>query len=155
MADELKDVAVSIMKRIDGQLSSTAYVRWPGTAFRADAASASGDKWFEPHLAMDAEPTRDHRRRETWSIVINCFAKSGGVDSFHGVWELADAIRAAFDQVTHSIQDWSEAGDPVLHYIRWGEIDVGPFIPPRALEAETGIKNLQQLPVTVEGSLFV
>lgn len=147
MADESKNVKVSIEDRINTDLGSLA-IDWPGTDFDSDGVT----EWLQPDvLGYSPRATRLSERFEFWTLSINCYARTGpGGETTHRIWELLDLILAAFDQVTMAVKDWAAADPkPTLSYLRFSEATVTPIDPP----VQAG-KFVQQLNVSFDGVLI-
>lgn len=143
MADESKNVKISIEDQIETQLGSLA-IDWPGKDFDGDGVT----EWIQPDvLGYSSRPTRLSERFEIWTLSINCYTRTGpGTETTNRVWELVDLILAEFDQVTLAIKDWTQSPpEPTLYYLRFSEGTVTPIEPP----ADAG-KFVQQLNVSFD-----
>lgn len=148
MADETKNVKISVEDRINSQLLATSAIGWPGTSLDTSGLT----EWIEPELlGYSARPTRTAERFELWTLQFNCFSRSGpSGETTHRIWELVDACIAAFDQVTMAVKNWAAADPkPTLFYLRFSEAGVVP------VDAATPEDQfLQQLNVTFEGAVI-
>lgn len=155
MADEAKNVIISVLDHVETQLGPDTPISWPGDAFD----TADVDEWIEPRvLAALGRPSRASERFESWTLNVNCYAKTG-LDAggnpratIHRPWELTDLVRAAFDQIDVPVKNWGAAGDPVIAYLRFGEVSIVPIPSTGAQPRET--PELAQLNVSVDGLLI-
>lgn len=148
MADEMKNVELSILERIEDELESETTVHYQGTDFDTTTVT----EWVQPRLlGQTPRATRLAERFELWTLNVNCFAETG-IDgkSTHRIWELADAVIAAFNQLNLAIKNWAAPAKPTLFYLRFGEAAV------QALDAPTNEadRHLQQVNVRIPAFLI-
>ena len=124
MANEFKNVRISVLKHFEDNLAVTSSIHWPGTDCDTDAVS----EWFVPRLLGPVPGSaRRGERNETWILNVGCFAKVGEdftgaqQENIHRPWELADAVFGVFNQADVALQDWAAGGDPILDYLRFEE----------------------------------
>ena len=144
MADEFKNIKISVEDRANTQLSGSTTLKFAGIELDTDDLT----EWVEVDvLGESPRATRAGERFEFWTVQANCYAVTGpGGETTHRVWEFADLMRAAFHQYTLAVKDWSQAApEPTLFYLRFAEAQVTPIAPP----AEAG-KWLQQVNVSFE-----
>ena len=144
MADETKNVKLSIEKRVDDQLSGTSTIHWQGAGFDQGGVS----EWFAPRvLGFSGAPARKSARTEAWTFDVNCFAHTGQGETKARVWELVDAVIAAFEDYDLAVLDWAAASPPVttLYWVRFGRATVTP-VPGGGL-ADDELRDPQQLNV--------
>lgn len=144
MADETKNVKISFENRVNVQLAGQ-NIHWQGADFDPGAVT----HWIEPRvLGCIPAPSRLATRDERWQFNVNVYAKTGpGGQTTHKVWELADLLVTAFDQITFPLQNWAGIGDPTIGYIRCSEVEVIP-IPAQGGREPT---ELQQLTCSFSG----
>ena len=152
MADDLRDVRVSIMKNFEDQFDAGNDIDWEGQDFDTDASTA----WMQPRLLGPvSEASRDGDRTENWILNVNVFAKLGEdsagnfLEGINKHWELADLVRDQYSQKSIAVQDWSEVGDPTIGFLRFAEADVTPVSAP----GESA--GLEQLNVSVAGTIIL
>lgn len=150
-ADDLKNVDISVLKHFEDNLASVASIDLPGVPFDKKGR----DEWFQPRvLGPVASQARRTERRESYTLNVNCFARSGyspGGALKSPVWrhlELAGEVREIFYQSDVAVQDWDAVGDPTIGYIRFEEVSVERVVNNR--EAA-----LQQAAVSVTGVLIL
>ena len=147
MADETKNVKISIEDRINTQLGSLT-IDWPGTEFDSDGVT----EWIAPQAPdFNASPSRLSDRFELWTLSVNCFARTGpSGETTHRVHELVDLVLGAFDKLDLAIKDWADTpATPTLFFLRFGPADVTALTPP----GEAG-KFTQQMNVSIDGHLI-
>ena len=148
MSNEARNVRLSITDEIDTQLGSIT-LHWPGTKFDSDGVA----EWITAELPdFTPQATRLSERHEFRTVSFNCYARTGpGGKSIHRVYELADLVLGAFDQVTLEVLDWDSEEDPkpTLFYLRFAEGAITPIQPP----PEAG-SYLMQMNVTFEAALI-
>lgn len=114
MADEYQNPSIQFNKQAFDQLTSTATVVYDG-----DPIDTSGlEKWFELSiLGTPVKPPRNGTSRggEEWLFQVDCYAHaqridSSGAASVNTVWQMVDAVYAAFDRLDVSVLDWDTAG---------------------------------------------
>ena len=124
MADEFKNVRISVLKDFEDNLAVSSSVHWPDTDFDTDAVT----EWFQPRLLGPASgPARSGERDEIWTLNVNCFAKVGEdftgaqLETIHRHWELADLVVDQYSQADIPVKDWAAIGDPIIAYLRFEE----------------------------------
>ncbi len=149
MADDLRDVRVSILKNFETALDTANDIDWEGIDFDTDASTA----WLQPRLLGPVpRASRDGARDETWILNVNCFAKLGedsqgdALEGLHKHWELADLVRDQYSQKSIAVQDWSAVGDPTIAYLRFAEAAVTPVSTPD--------ESLLQLNISITGTII-
>lgn len=152
MANEFKNVRVSVLKHFEDQLAATSSIDLPGVPINTDVLT----EWLEPRIiGVTPVPTRSGERFETYLLGVNAYAKVGEDDAgnqqenIHRPWELADAVRGVFHQATIAVQDWASVGDPEIGHIRFGEIQITP------VPAGVRRTQLEQVNASVEGTLII
>lgn len=150
MANETKNVKISLDDRIQTQLAGSYSIHWEDTDFKSEPVQ----EWLEPRLlGFTPAPSRNGSRSEQWTLSVNCYAKTGrGQKNALRVWELADAVWAAFNQATVAVKNWAAEGDPVIFYIRFGEAVISRVPGTGARPKATG--PLSQLNVSVPAWIF-
>jgi hypothetical protein len=145
MADETKNVNISVEDRFNTELGSIA-IDWPGADLDTDPLV----EWLAPDLlGFSSSPSRKVQRTELYTLSVNCFHQAGEGRSTSRVWELVDLVRAAFDQHDLAVLDWAQADPkPTLFYLRFSEGTVERINPP----PDAG-RFLQQLNVTFDAFL--
>ena len=148
MANEFKNVRISILKHFEDNLASVSGVHWPGTDFDTDEVT----EWFQPRLLGPASGSaRRGERNELWTLNVNCFAKVGEdftgsqLENIHRHWELADAVFGVFSQVDVNVQNWAGVGDPIIAQMRFEEASMN--------QIPTDTKT-EQVNVSVAGRLI-
>lgn len=124
MADEFKNVRISVLKHFEDNLAVISSIHWPGTDFDTDVVT----EWFQPRLLGPASGSaRRGERDEIWTLNVNCFAKVGEdfagtqLENIHRHWELADAVFGVFSQADVPVKNWADVGDPVIAQMRFEE----------------------------------
>lgn len=151
MARENRDVVESVLKHADTQLSGTAALDLPGAQFD----STGQDEWYQVRvLGYNGNPVRSGERFETWTVNINAFVRVGpdDIDDIYRPYELADTALSAFNQTDLSVQDFSQAGDPEVAVLRFGESDVQPLPTESGTSTETG--RLVQVNIRTDATLI-
>ena len=148
MANEFKNVRISVLKHFEDNLAVTSSIHWPGADFDTDAVS----EWFVPRLLGPVPGSaRRGERNETWILNVGCFAKVGEdftgaqKEILHRHWTLADAVFGQYSQADIAVQNWAGVGDPVIAYMRFEEASMVQ------IEGET---KTEQVTVTVAGRLI-
>lgn len=148
MADEFKNVRISVLKHFEDNLATVSSIHWSGTDFDTDAVS----EWLQPRLLGPAAGSaRRGERNEIWTLNVNCFAKVGEdftgsqLESLHRHWELADEVFGVFSQVDVPIQNWAGIGDPVIAYLRFEEAGMTQIL---------GDTKAQQVAVSIAARLI-
>ena len=125
MADEFKNVRISILKHFEDNLSFN--TDFDGVDFDTDAVT----EWMRPRLLGGASAAaRRTERNEIWTLQVDCFAKVGEdsagsqQENIHRAWELADEVVGVFSQADVPVKDWAGVGDPIIAYMRFEEADV-------------------------------
>ena len=148
MADEFKNVRISVLKHFEDNLAVVSAIDFPGTDFDTDAVT----EWFQPRLLGPAAGSaRRGERNEIWTLNVNCFAKVGEdsagmqLESIHRHWELADEVFGVFSQADVNVQDWQTGGDPVIAQLRFEEASM------TQVSADT---KTEQVAVSIAGRLI-
>ena len=144
VADDTRNVKLSIEDRADSQLAATAAIHWQGAAFNQGAV----DEWFQPRLlGFTGAAARNTARTELWTLSVNCFANTGAGKSKDRVWQLADLVITAFEDFALPVKDWL-VNPPVttLYYLLIGKANVTPV--PGSAEAPDEQTEPQQLNVS-------
>lgn len=151
MANETKNVKVTVLKHFEDQLAANHVIDLPDVDF--DTASEAA--WLEPRLlGFSPAATRSGSRDETWTLNVNAYAKVGpGGESIHKPEELVDAVIAVFNQATIPLKDWSQPGDPTIGYLRFAEAAVTPV--PGSGGRPTASEQVSQLNVSFDFVLIV
>ena len=149
MADETKDVKISFEKRVNAQPGTFA-IDWQGTGFDTDTVT----EWIEPRLlGYSGASSRKSARTEFCTAQFNLYVRvSEGSKTTHDVWELIDAVLAAFDQFDMEVKNWGAGGGSTVGYLRFEEAAVVPVPGGGGRTPESG--NLQQFNVTIPGVLI-
>lgn len=147
MADETKNAKIQIEDRFNSQLGPTTTLQFDQTDFDTTGIT----EWIRLiNLGYAPQETPQQTRRENWLVEFGCFAKTGpGGENTHRIWELADAVRAAFDDLVLSVVDWTQGptGPQVATLIF--AIPTVDRIPPRP-----ELKEAQHLVVTYRPILW-
>ena len=124
MADEFKNVRISVLKHFEDNLAVISSIHWPGTDFDTDVVT----EWFQPRLLGPASGSaRPGERDGIWTLNVNCFAKVGEdftgaqLENIHRHWELADEVRGVFNQADVPVKNWAAGGDPIIAHLRFEE----------------------------------
>ncbi|MEE8551471.1 MAG: hypothetical protein V3T08_09500 [Gemmatimonadota bacterium] len=148
MADEFKNVWISIYKDFEDNLGTVSNIDLPGVDFDTDAFT----EWFRPRLLGPAGgPARRGERNEIWTLDVGCFAKVGEdftgaqKEILHRHWTLADAVFGQYSQADIAVKNWAGVGDPVIAHMRFEEASMVQ------IERDTMTK---QVTVTVAGRLI-
>lgn len=146
MADELKNVRISVLKHFEDNLAGTSAIDIAG----ADFDTKTITEWFEPRvLGPVSTASRRTERQEAWFLNVNCYAKTGEdiagaqEETIHRPWELADAVRGVFHQADIDLQNWAAGGDPSIGTMRFEEADMTPVL------GGTEKTSLQQVNVSI------
>lgn len=115
------------MKHFEDALDSANDIDWAGVPFDTNESTS----WLRPRLAGPfGSPVRDGDRRELWVLTVDCFAKTGksaagaALAGLYRHTELADLVRAQYHGKTVSVRDWNATDDPVVFYLRFGDIQL-------------------------------
>ena len=149
MANETKHVKESFERYIKTQMAGETDVDYAGTDFNTSSVS----EWIRPRVLgytpILESGTQTGIRREAWTFSVDVFVKVGlAGETTHRAYELVDLLKAAFDRIALSVQDWAgDEEEEALCY--FGRADVTPVD-----ETKQGQFVLQQLNCTWEGTLW-
>ena len=157
MADETRNVKVSIEDYFDEQLATEAAIDFQGTEFKTEDVT----EWFEPRLlGRSSVPSRRSARTEFWTFSVNCFTQTP-TETIHRVWELVDAVLGKFAQLDLAILNYSDTQQELFR-LRFDEGDVN--VVPNASRTAAGFRTadkqinttllLQQVNVTFSAALI-
>ena len=131
MADERKNVRISVLKHFEDELASSAPIDFAGIDFDTKDVT----QWLEPRvLGPISSPSRRTEPQEAWFLNVNCYANTGetsaGVqkENINRPEELADAVFGVFNQADLNLQDWGAGGDPVIAVLRFEEAQMIPVL---------------------------
>ena len=149
MANETKHVKMSFEDRCADQLAGATTLHYAGVDF--DTTSVT--EWIRPRV-LGFSPIGESGvqvgvRRELWTFSFDVFVRVGlAGETTHRAYELADAVRTAFDRIDLSVLDWTgDQTQEALIYFNRG--DLTPV-----LETKEGRHTLQQLNVSYTGVLW-
>ena len=149
MANETKHVKESFERYIKTQMSGETDIDYAGKPFNTGDYS----EWIRPrwlgYTPILESGTQNGVRREAHTFSVDVFVKVGlAGESTHRAYEIVDLLKAAFDRIALSVQDWADdEQQEALCY--FGRADVTPVE-----ESNHGQYVLQQLNATWEGALW-
>lgn len=112
---DTEHLAAALWKRLADNYSETA-VQWPGVDFDTLAV----DEWVRPTL-LGVTPPRQRSGQGLFRLrfEVAIFVKRG--TDLYRAEEVADAVRAVYDQQRFRVQDYQAADDPVVGTIHLHE----------------------------------